>query len=436
MSLYSTKIESEVIDPRVDIQNNRCEFKLIGNGRCYYPNMRLVNIGCSTTTDSTPIISPAGLYGLIKHIHLRDGSQNLATLRFANRYLAFNNLQNTNYDNENIHNKLAHASSLGFHLDDSGRIREYADGSVPRVPVMRTAANYSDLDGAYLDLRKCFGFLESVNFLDTNLFKNLNLLIEWDTDSKNFAKLTTEVLATQPPQLIVDEITDDKLKQSLRSGFKGAMYTELEHDVVQVPEVAAPIAGATNKQSINLRIKGYDNKLVGRLLAFKNFSNKNNYVDENPAVANTVMGQGAFDSRSCIGENVNFRVNGAEVFSGGLDSPAKRAMVLAEAWGDLNIAPYANSPAQGNNKQGTIVNTQGSFAPRTGNDEDNRIGQSDYIGVDLSSRINQLSMDFSRVAVLDAQNASIERVALDVNLYAEVQKTIVVSGGGYSIKYV
>ena len=118
----------------------------------------------------------------------------------------------------------------------------------------------------------------------------------------------------------------------------------------------------------------------------------------------------------------------------GLDTPAKRSMVLAETWGDINISPFSNRPAVGNNKQGGVVNTKGCVPPIDANNENGRIGQSDYVGFDLSNRVNQLQVQFERIGILDA-NAKVESVALNLNIYAEVAKALIVKDGDYSVKY-
>jgi len=423
-SIYSSKIEAEILDPRVDITNQRCEFRLGGNGRCYYPNFKLVNLGCTTDADNQPIKSNAGLYSLIKHIHLMDGNKTLSSQRFCNRYLAFVNILNKNYDNESLTQNLSRAANIGFHMNDLGVVSEY------QTHATRTAANSNDSDTAYLDLTKVFSFLSNISFFDTAVFKELKVVIEYDTDSRNFLNDPSKVITTLKPSLVVNEIVDDKLKALLKKQFKGVSFLETEHDLVQVPAVAQPVAGASNSQSVKLRVKGFDGKIIGRVVMMKNLSSDALYAP----TATTLLGQGRFDSRSCIGENVNFIVNGSEVFSGGLDTPAKRAMVLADTWGDINISPFSNSPSVGNNKQGGVVNTFGCVAPIDANNEDGRIGQSDYVGFDLSGRVNQLQVQFERVGILDTQ-AKVESVALNLNMYGEVAKVLSVANGEYSVKY-
>ena len=425
MSLYSTKVSAEILDPRVYIEGVRAEFRL-DSDKCYYPDLRIVNLGAQElSAASSNVVSQAGLYSLIRHIHLLDGSKQIASLRFANRYLAFDNLRNENKDNESLTQELARASSMGLHITDQGNCREY------KVHAVTNETGDQDQRNAYLDLRKCFGYLEAVSYLDTSMMKDLKVVIEFDKKAQNFLAASNVTFNTKQPQLVCTEIKDEQLKSVLRKQFKGVMYTQIEHDLVKVPAVTQPAAGSTASQSVALRVKGYDGKLVGRIIASKSFSDKTKYNR-----ANVTVGQGEFDSRACIGESVNFRLNGAEVYPGALDSHAKRAMACVEVWGDLNVCPFANVPAQGNNCQNSVVNGKGSFSERAGGtDEDDRIGQSDYIAVDVSDRVSQLQFDFSRTVLNDTANA-FEDAALDVNMYAEVQKQIIVKGSGYEINYV
>ncbi len=95
MALYSGSLKTSIIDD-LSFNQNKIEFRF-DRDTMYYSNLRLVDLGVKGT--ATKYNGLSGVYGSIKHIALLDGRQKLDELRFANRYLALNNLLATNAAN-------------------------------------------------------------------------------------------------------------------------------------------------------------------------------------------------------------------------------------------------------------------------------------------------------------------------------------------------
>lgn len=430
-SLYSTSLKVDYFDPRLDQQNNRLEFRL-NPDTCYYSNLRLANFGCTAPSDQ-PIVGLAGLYSLIKHVRLLDGNVEIDSCRFANRYLAFKNVNNKNADNLSLTQHLSKAN-VGYvintlAIEDRGNM---ANDDV------RAVADHKDLNNAHLDLRVCLPILEQISYLDTSLMPNLRIVIELDMSARNIINNHSLALnSTQNAVLIADEIMDDKVKSALKSSFKGVAWNTIEHDLVQVPsqETAAAALGVGGEatQNVSLRLNAYDNKILGRVVMMKEYSDITKYnVD-----GTTTRGYGPLSSLAMMGEKVNLRLNGGNVFSGdGLNTSAKLASVLSDTWGPINIEGFCNQLSAGvNNVKGANGNPFGVGFAAPGDNQSTRIGQSSYIGLEVAARVSQLSLEYERTIPKDADALKTESSGLNVHVYGEVQKSLMVQNGEYKISY-
>ena len=108
---YSTDLKSQTLDPSSDITNTKTTFRF-AEDTAYYPNLRLANVGSHGSVAHT-YNRVAGVYGCIKHIRLVSNGVELDSMRFANRYLAWRNLTNTNRANASVNRKLV-KHNLGF----------------------------------------------------------------------------------------------------------------------------------------------------------------------------------------------------------------------------------------------------------------------------------------------------------------------------------
>ena len=88
MSVYNSGSRTQILDPVIDVANNRVEWRLNPNS-CYSSNMRILNLGLTASAD-TSYNRLAGVYGMIKNIYLMDGNgTTLDQLLDANKFLGF-----------------------------------------------------------------------------------------------------------------------------------------------------------------------------------------------------------------------------------------------------------------------------------------------------------------------------------------------------------
>jgi hypothetical protein len=430
MSLYSSKIKSDLIDPIVDIQNNRVEFKL-PQGTGYYPTLRLANFG--SVGGGVAYNRGAGAYGLIRRIRLLNGAEELSSLDDAGRYMTFKFYNNSNADNQSLFQPL-YEHLQGYALNDTLKVQD-----TQRADFFQAEAGDSDQVKAQksitVNLMELLPMLQNVPVLDTNVFKDLRLQIEYSTDGSEVLNDSTDAFATNAPVLIADEIQDPKLVQMLSAQMKAVVWNEIEHDIVNIADNDNP-ADTEKVQSVKIAISGYDNKYVSRLLMTKAFQNS----AKDKANANENRNFGPFNSYAQHKEKVNFALNGKNIFVGdGLDTPAKKLMVLNDAFGECNLPSFGHVECVGADKpidnSANVIGVPNLRANKQGD----AVGAMDFIGLHLESRVNQLELVYERAT---PQNADAQKPvdqlaeALNVHLFAEVRKQLVVQNGKYMIAYV
>ena len=428
---YSTNIRSQYQDPHTHVKNRITEFRLdSGAGQIYLPNLRVVNLGFFTNV-ATTAHKLLGFESCIRHIRLLDGAVELDSLRFANRYLSFKNQLGGNQNKLCVMSPLA-GSSVGYLL----RVDDKVDHIIGDAP---THTSESEEKSATLDLRKVFSFLTNIDHLDTNVFKQLKIQIEYETTSELFGladKSKTTTINT--PMLVCDLVVDPKVSDKMRSSaVKQLVFDVIEHDQLTVPDSSASVAGVGNGVAVPQTtagvVNGFDNKYVGRMVVLKQYND--------PAVGystNAIIGYGPYSSNIYAGEALSVRKNGVNIFSGprGLESNGLRQMLLWSAWGDMALSPYAAQHGVGNESvlDATPVNTSG--VPILDNAKQSaRVGQASYYGFSVEDRCSQLQLSFFKNAYKDAQTGDPKNKAVDLHIYGECRKQLVISGGKYNISY-
>jgi len=445
-AIYSTIVKSHQLDPTHHTTNKRTTFKIPDGA--YYTNLRLILGANITTAANSDFGAHGGMFSFIKHIRLMDGGVELDSLRNANRYLSFKECNNSNSDNFNV-NSVISKGNIGFALYSSGEIQRNRSafvGAEYQPLVQAGNAEDNDKKDAYLDLRKCFPILEALPYIDSDVFNNgLRLEIEYDVNPLCLANAALAV-NLKKPVLLLDEIMDSSVRNNLKNKLKGTMFTAIEGDLITVADqstVAAALGtGVEQKQSVKERLKSYDNKLVGRMVMMNVFQDRTKYKKDS-GTDDRLSGFGEFTSQVQFKEKINFAINGEKILSGeGIDTPAKKASFLEDAWGPVNCIPFGIRPAVGDGVNGAVTNGRGVVPGESGNMDFAGVGQSAYMGLDISTRVNQLQFEYERAIILDATNAKPYKTkpiasALELHFYAEVQKQIQFNAnGGYLISYV
>lgn len=480
MSIFSSSVQSQIIDP-VFTSNNRCEFRLANRGEYYLPTMRLGNLGLSKSANNVNSYHfGPGAACVIDRIQLLDGNEQLDGLSRVGNWLTFKNSLHTNSQNINVFSDMV-GGSLGWSAGATGELLSLHNKVIREgeSPTLGT-----------LDLREVFPILNSVTHLSTKLFKNLRIVIEYNT--KNIAlvnQLTPAAnavtgLAKTVPLLVVDEIIDDALASSLDAAMTSAEFVAVESDVASVPQVAGitntSAVGASAVQNNNLRINGFQNKAVSRLMIAKVYQDSNNYVYGDPSAVTGVRGIAQYGSKALHKEEFNIRINGRNVLAGnGVDTPMSMAMLCADTWGELNVCPGQVTESVGLDSKYSLTNDQ--FTPEgrppfnwvganvttpsvlqfggqlntAGTDwttpptaqQGVFVGNAAWIGVGVHSRVSDMQIQLTRTGTptsartpgtpgTDAPVSSVGNFqSLNVLVFGEVAKRLDISGGEYKISY-
>ncbi len=370
-----------------------------------------------------------------------DGNVKLSTLRHANRYLSWKNITDTNQNNLCVKAPLS-KSSVGYVLNDKQAV-EHPSGILKMTDKTgkTSVADADEIHAGHLPLEFVFPLLSKIPYLDTTIHENLRVVIEYERDVRMLATSTAGTLKdTLSPVLIADEVIDPKTVASMRKTLNSVIWYEIEHDQFRVGANAAAGAadGVAVPQTVNAIVNGFDNKFVSRVVMMDAYADR----AAGFLAAGGSLGFGNYASLNMPNKAIQVRHNGANVFAGdGLKRDSDRAMITALTWGDVNVLPFSNkqnvgtcfSEVQTTNLNGAPAATT-DFNATAGTNP--RVGQQDYLGFQIDSRVNQLAFTYKRDSFADA--SAIEKrsqLALDCHIYAEVLKNINYSGNSYNVQY-
>jgi len=432
MSEYSTSLRTQYLNPRTHINNRQTEFRL-DKHTMYQSNLRLLNVGVKKASGTGNYANGAGVLSLFHNVRLMDGSRELSSLRHCPDYLAFKNMNTTNEKAQAIHDVL-HKSRVSRQLHDDGQVHG-TDGNDNVI----NQDVFDEKRLGYVDLRLVLPLLSELPALDTSVFKNLRLVIEYSNLAHYGSDDKSDVLTVAEPVLACDEIVGDKKAAAMKAVMKSFVWSEIEHDMFFVPTGTQPAADLGEEvQEVNAVINGFDNKYVSRVLMVKSYNDKGlNYTNTNNA-----KGNGNCVSLAMFKDELNVRHKGSNMFNGdALKNAGFRQMLLQETWGEVCVNPFGALTEIGLDVASTFPLNRNGCPQQPGNvpaavRKSTLVGQQDYIGFQIEDKVKQLQVNYKRSCVKDTDAGLDNSVAMDVHIYAEVRKQLVFSGGNYQISYV
>ena len=435
MAFYNGGLSTHLIDPVFNRENFQSEFRLNPN-TVYLSNMRLANVGCTVKTGETgPYNALTGAYGVIKSIQLYDDNTLLDQILELPIWMAFSNYNHPNERNRSVNDKLSQ-NGMGFGYLNDG-VKDATDTNVFNIGsiqqfVASTAANVNDPQNGttptptgWLDLQRLLPFLSSpgARYIPTTLFKNLRLVVQYDSTAANItpSKTGSEPKSTEP-FLIVDELMSSNVKDKVsRSKFQ-TQFNPIEHDRVTLPLGA----GGAAVQQNTFTLHGFDNKYVGRFLMVN--------TPVGGQQADTGGAYGKLGSVAQVSQTVQIRVNGQNKLpSNGISKPNERLAYLNDTWGTCNTYTGANvSWLYALSTADDATQASGVFVK----DPLVRVGQLDYFGMTVTEMINDLEIEYSR-KTYDGGGATAYKQELNLNCFAQTRKAVLQDGkGSYNVVYV
>ena len=420
MSFYSdSNVKTKYLDPRVYIPNSRATFDLDMTEIAYLPNMKLGFVGV-TSTVAHSYNGLVGASAIIRNIRLLDGKTVLSQLVETQFYKGFLNQNMTN----------AHSQAVDSNLEGN-RIGQTIQGSnreVTRVAAIKSANTTADTtDSGYIDLKQYLSILTQLTHLPTAVFNNLRIEIEFNAKPSNQVLGATQgiTIETIRPILMVDVLENPTIVDNLNKNMSAVAWSEIEHDQFVIAAAPAGSAAASDGvvQPLNVKLNGYNNKIVDRMLIVKEIADSTLVLN----AGGVVQGYGKFGSQACLGQKVQFRVNGRNILPRqGLVGNNERLAFVVDTWGEC-----ANFP--GSNIYQADTAPVMSSAPQYA-------GTLDYIAVYLGVQINDLQLNYSRIGVQQTAAAGDQlatTAALIGHVYCEVRKQLIMVGGGqYRVEYI
>ena len=418
MNKFSTGItKTEYIDPIAYIQNQRCRFELDGSKVAYLPNMRLLDLGCSSNV-ATSYSRGLGVVSLIKNIRLLDARTELSALRTVAPYMFFKSSNHTNSENKSVKSWLQR-SNMGH---ETSAINAKQTHVYPSGDAGTTAA---DSKSGIIRLDEMLPFLKDVGVLPTSVFKNLVLEIEFNADPLNqiLTKNDSEI-NTLRPVLAVDYIDNQNAVEPLTANLmeNGVRWLEVETDNGSMPavDVSGYAATATIDSSVNINSLAFLDKNVERVLITKQLLDKAQTLN-----GVNVLGYGISSSVANLQQALQIRLNGRNILPGfkGVKGDNARLGLMCDTWGSMDMLPGSNFYQW---DQGPNLSTEGKSA-----------GQQDFFGMLLGAKVANLQIQIERETNADTSATQPTNSAQTINIYGEVHKALTIRpDGSYRIQYV
>lgn len=414
MSYYSDdSARTTYIDPKIYVPNVRASWELDSNEAAYLPDLRITFLG----GESDGVTSYNTLLGAIaccKNWRLMDGKTELCSQNVAQFIQGFRNLNRPNAQNEAVNSNLL-CNGLGFSILGS-------NNKITRVAKVLDIATAGNTNSAFFHLSEVFPMLNSVTHLPTSIFENLRVEVEFDSAVASNINDTTKTFNTLRPVLVADVLEDPKIVDMMNRNFRAASWLEREHDQFVIPQ-SANNGGANDQQlvqSVNVKINGFNNKRVERLLMVKELSDKSLFL----AGGTVVTGFGHFASQANFNQKFQVRLNGRNILPRqGIVGNNERLAHVVDTYGECTSYLGANQYGKKDN-----VNFMANG--------DKLGGQADYIALYLGDYVQDLQINYSREGLQDATAFRPTTQTQIAHIYCECRKQITIANDGtYNITY-
>ena len=458
-----------IIDPVFFNNKTRAEFRLNHEDVAYLSSgcyLALGGFGTHAVLNQVNYNRRAGIAGMVSSIQLLNGGDVLAQLESAGSWMAFRGL---NKDNADAFSKqmMACSSAALMHYSIVGAQQEIisdADGINSNVPGTvvgvrgQPGATEEQCSLGYVAITEFLKELETLRVLPTAIFSNLRLVVQFTSELTAILQQQTDAAGTGVvtgftkvrPILVVESISDPATISAMISGMETTRMNCIESDQFSLAAVAA------GRQRLQQQIRGFNSKIVNRLLIVNRptdatqgviQSKADGTVTDTPKIA---LDSGSLNSLVQNRLTVNARVNGSNIFMGqgiGYDDtqPADgllgagnnhRLACLTDTWGDVAICAGGNSVGLAV----PLLSVAGTINEVVAHKMGSFFYGSDYTGFRIMDRVSNLEIDYGRSFVDGADDSAIMHSnavnqALDVVVYAEVPKVLQISGGSYRVAY-
>ena len=415
MSYYSDEsARTTYIDPKIYVPNVRASWELDSNEAAYLPDLRITFLGGETDGGDAAYNTLLGAIASCKNWRLMDGKTELCSQNVAQFIQGFRNINKPNAQNQAVNSSLL-CNGLGLTILG-------ANNKITRVAKVLDASTAGNGNSAYFHLSEVFPMLNSVTHLPTSIFENLRVEVEFDSSPQSNLMDTTKTFSTLRPVLVADVLEDPKIVDMMNKNFRAASWLEREHDQFVIPQ-SANNGGANDQQlvqSVNVKVNGFNNKRVERLLMVKELSDKSLFLTG----GTVVTGYGHFASQANFNQKFQVRLNGRNILPRqGMVANNERLAHVVDTFGECTSYLGANQYGKKDNVNFMANgNTLG--------------GQADYIALYLGDYVQDLQINYSREGLQDATAFRPTTQTQIAHIYCECRKQITIANdGSYNITY-
>lgn len=455
MAFYTAGIKTHLLDPVHDNPNFRTEFRFKAD-TVYLSNLRLADVGFHNSNGEKPYNHLAGIWAGIQSIHLYDNNTLLDQLLDVPKWLAFTQYNKPNVSQGDLGRETVR-HNLGFQVTKT---------DITKAPVIQHAPSLhgiavSNAEGSetkgWLSLKSVLPMLDNSQYLPTGVFKNLKLVIQYSKNLNTAVIGGLNIKSSREPYLICDEIVNIQQQASINQNYKGVQFLAIEHDRVYLGsnETAAGKMKADD-QPASFTLSGFDNKTINRFVLVKTPTVQ--VDDVSPAVRD-------IGSVAQIDEVIQIRVNGQNKFPGnGIGRPNERLALLTDTWGTCNTLIGMNDVGTGMSAPVKAADGSQNYPEinyKLTSSFGSFLGNVDYFGCSVQDFVQEFVIDYKRGGVtaggLTANPTIVDAGTgvpagnpelagsynaqhrfsqpLQLNFFAEANKSIVVGGGKYTVGY-
>jgi len=442
-SEYSNDLKCKEMEPIYYADSSRVEWRLQPN-TLYTNNISIMNLGITKASGASRLNKLVGCYGTINRILLYDGNTELQVLTRASEWLGFKqHLHSNQYLEELASDFSGNKKASRLNLRDISNAQSTTFGAMgkkiieggvrPSLGEIKTTQELTFK--GQLDLSEGLSMLQAIPYIDTSVFKNLKIILEFDMNEVNTVASGQDgaIRKQLRPYLVVEEVVaPDILESSLGRTPPAIPFSIIENDVFSVPAMVPTVNDKNPVQDLTFHVSSYNNKKVDRMVIMTRTVGT---VGTNQEGSEDV-GNGVYNSHAMLGQKNMVRVNGRNIFGRPIERDNQRLGLMADVWGGTaSIAPFQNGLAfvavDANSRQNYL-------------DQGNPIiGTSDYFGCALAGvTVEDLQLDYQRMGIWNNDSAhtlaSKYNSALELHIFCEIKKAIVFnsSGSGYNVVYV
>jgi len=425
MSFWNSNFKNHILEP-LYFDQNRCEFRLPENA-VWSADLTLANLGCIAAADNRQFPATSGFWELIKNIYLYSDNIELAHLRNVSKYMGFKNMIQSNDDEYSLHS-VDVGNKYGFTIQHYDKRMALENATVYNN--LKSASNNLE-PKANLRLRDALPFLTYMRFLDGRKLNRLRVVIEWKAASDVVLVGGGNITSITRPNLVCNEVINEDLIKQLPDKFQ-VVYTNIDDESFNI----SAIAGNSERQSINQRLRAFNKKYLARILLINDISDQTNGIINynTQMLGNHSMAFG--------GERINFRLNGRKLLADrGVDSPDCKLAMCTDTWGAYVLPPSSQTQLIG--APGNAIDDRYNREVYNGLDN-NAYFQASYGGVEVNDNVQELELEYERVsnsAAYDPANGNpqpgalnIDRCAFQMRVYGECARMLDYSNGELMIK--